>query len=152
MIDIDGNAECKLDDKLRLTLPSKMIKQLSKVEGTDQFIVKPAIDMPCIELYPKPNWDELKERLKTLDRFRPDVRLYLVHFFKGHQFISLDKANRLLLPQKLIQYAGIKKDVVLAPLMDVIQIWDQVIYNKHNEKLPDNFYDITNKALDNKNE
>lgn len=151
MADLFGNATCKLDDKHRLTLPSKLIKQLEGSEDSDQFIVKPNLKNPCIDLYPKENWNEIMQELKKLDRFRPDVQEYLIRFLKGHELVYLDKANRLLLPTRLIDYSKIDKEVIVAPIIDMVQIWDVQLYEKYTE-LPENFDELTNSALDKKNE
>lgn len=151
MADLFGNSTCKLDDKNRLTLPSKLLKQLENGSEWSQFIVKPNLDKPCIDLYPRENWDEIMQKLKKLDRFRPDVQEYLIRFLKGHELIYLDKANRLLMPSKLIAYAGIDKEIILAPIIDMIQIWETARYDKYTE-LPANFNQLANNALDKKDE
>ncbi|HKK10839.1 MAG TPA: hypothetical protein VJ939_08375, partial [Bacteroidales bacterium] len=152
MVDLVGSASCKLDDKYRLTLPSKFLKQIGGEPEMDKFIVKPSLEMPCIELYPKTNWDETMNWLKKLDRLRPEVQTYLLYFLRDHQFMHLDKSNRLLLPGELIAYAGISKEVMLTSQVHIIQIWDYETYREKTSKIPDNFQDITNKALDRKNE
>jgi|GEM_PF-1350628 MraZ protein len=152
MVDLVGSASCKLDDKFRLTLPSKFLKQIGEEPEMDKFIVKPALHMPCIEIYPKTNWDVTMGWLKKLDRLRPEVQTYLLYFLRDHQFIHLDKSNRLLLPGELIEHAGIGKAVMLTSALHVLQVWDYDTYKAKTSEPPANFQEITDKALDKKNE
>lgn len=152
MVDLIGNSTCKLDDKLRITLPSKLIKQLDGEPDMSAFIVKPSLDLPCIELYPKSNWDIKLSQLKRLDRLRPESNMYLLQFLRNHQLIHLDKSNRLLMPGGFIESANIKKDIVLATIIDVIQVWDSETYDKYTKTLPANFHQVAEKALSNNNE
>ncbi len=152
MITINGNATCKLDDKFRLSLPAKFLRQIEALQEKDWFIMKPSLDLPCIELYPKASWVSLqKNELEKLDRLATERQHYLLMFMKNHQLVKLDKSNRLLIPQELLEFANIKKEVMLAPIIDVIQIWDKETYDRETDKLLKNRVNLTNIALSQRN-
>lgn len=45
----------------------------------------------------------------------------------------MDKQGRILLPAVLRAYAGLEKEVVLAGVVNRIEIWDKELWSKTNE-------------------
>ena len=45
-------------------------------------------------------------------------------FYSGAQATTFDKQGRIGLPQNLIEYAGLKRDVVLVGVSDGIEVWN----------------------------
>ena len=50
----------------------------------------------------------------------------------GAASCELDKQGRILLPATLRKFAGIEKDVVLAGLLNHIEIWSEERWNENN--------------------
>jgi MraZ protein len=53
-----------------------------------------------------------------------DAREFNRLFYSGAQEVRLDKQGRIALPQNLIEWAGLKRDVVLAGVSNKIEVWD----------------------------
>ena len=51
-------------------------------------------------------------------------------FFKGTAELSLDNNNRFLIPKRLLDLAGIERDVVMAGQDGRIEIWSSDAYSK----------------------
>lgn len=97
----------KLDDKRRLTIPTELRAEFeSGVVVTRGF-------QNYLHLYPKAVWDELVEPElagNILDETTADLN---VRFRTGKTESLLDgKQGRIQLPQHLLDYAGIKREVV----------------------------------------
>ncbi len=151
MIEFVGSASCKLDDKFRLALPSKFLKQLEGKPENNKFIIKPSLHLPCIEIYPKVNWDVTMGWLRELDQLRPEVQKYMLYFLRDHQYVQLDKSNRLLIPGELISHADIGKEVMLSSQLHILQLWNHGKYKTRTGELPEDFDEITRIALNTKN-
>ncbi len=99
--------ERKLDDKKRLTIPVEL-----RAEFASGFVVTPGFKK-YLHLYPKQVWDgEVEPALKgnILDEATADIN---VQFRKGKIEGPIDaKQGRILLEQHLLDYAGIKKELV----------------------------------------
>ncbi len=99
--------ERKLDDKRRLTIPSEL-----RVEFASGVIVTRGFK-DYLHLYPKSVWDEEVEPLlkgNILDEQTADLN---VQFRTGKSDgVIDDKQGRFSLEQHLLDYAGIKRDVV----------------------------------------
>lgn len=123
-----GEYEVTLDAKGRFLVPAAFKKQLA-AETANQFVICRGIEK-CLTLYPLQTWEPLFEEISKLNDFDPKVREFRRRFFNGATPIELDNAGRMLLPKSLIEYAGLEKDIVLAPAVKQIEIWDAKTYKQ----------------------
>ena len=92
------------------------------------FIIKRAVFQNCLELYPIEEWNKLMEKLNNLNRFVKKNNDFIRRFSAGVQMVELDAAERLLVPKNLADFAKIKKDIVLSSAINIIEIWDNELY------------------------
>lgn len=124
-----GDTSCKLDAKWRLLMPSTFVHQMGKVEPEARFVIKKNIFKKCLELYPIQEWELLIGRIrKKINPFNKQHSEFLTQFHRGTAELSLDASNRLTLPKRLLDEAGIQTEVVLAGVGGLIEIWDKAIY------------------------
>ena len=64
------------------------------------------------------------------------------YFYRGASMLHMDSADRILLPGNLIDYAGLKKDVILFAYHEQIEIWDKVKYFDMLNDEPESFSEI----------
>lgn len=129
MARIIGTHECKVDAKGRLMFPSTFKTQLAS-EIKDGFVVKRNVFQKCLELYPMSEWNIESTRINKLNRFRKKNVDFIRKFMAGVKTIELDNAGRLLIPKDLINFSGIKKEIVLASVVNKIEIWNKEEYEK----------------------
>jgi MraZ protein len=141
-----GEYEATLDSKSRFLLPVGFKKQLPEDDNT-QFVICRGFEK-CLSLYPKKNWEPIFDRISKLDDFDPEVRQFRRYFLNGATNVELDSAGRLLVPQPLKEYAGLEKDIVLAPGVDKIEIWDQTKYKQFFESFsPESFSKLAKQVM-----
>ena len=92
------------------------------------FIIKRAVFQTCLELYPIEEWNKLMEKLNNLNRFVKKNNDFIRRFSAGVQMVELDATERLLVPKNLADFAKIKKDIVLSSAINIIEIWDNELY------------------------
>jgi len=115
-----GEYEHTIDDKNRLTLPSKFRQTFA--EG---IVVTRGMD-GCLFAYTREDWDRLvQSRLATLDPLSQEGRRMQRFFFAGAAETELDKQGRVGLPGALLQHAKLERDVVVAGVHDHLEIWDR---------------------------
>ena len=114
-----GEHEHSLDDKNRLTLPSKLRGAFD--EGV---VVTRGLD-GCLFAYPRGAWEQLAERIQNLDPLAEGSRVMQRHFFAGAAQGELDKQGRLVIPTPLIEHAGLGREVTVAGVFDHLEIWDR---------------------------
>jgi MraZ protein len=146
MIGFLGEYEATLDAKSRFLLPVGFKKQLPDAEN-NQFVMCRGFEK-CLSLYPKSSWDPIFTRISQLDDFDPEVRQFRRYFLNGATAVELDSAGRLLVPQPLKEYAALEKDIVLAPGVDKIEIWDQTKYRQFFESFsPESFSSLAKQVM-----
>ena len=124
-----GVYECKVDVKGRLMLPSGLKKQLLPLLG-DGFVLKRSLFQPCLELYPMSEWEKLVGQVNKLNRFIKEHIDFIRMFTTGLKPIQLDATGRILIPKDLVDFAGIKKKIVVSSVINMIEIWDKDSYEK----------------------
>jgi MraZ protein len=130
MIPLQGEHICRVDAKGRFMLPVALKNQLNATlhEG---FVVKRSIFSPCLELYPRSNWDELNRKIiSKLNRFVKKHNDFIRAYNAGLKELEIDGSGRILIPRDLAVNAGITGDVVVAAKMDCIEIWDKAKYDE----------------------
>ncbi len=128
MSSLIGEFEATVDVKGRVLFPSALKKQLSPETG-DKFVLNRGFEKQ-INLYPFPVWKEVTGEMSKLNLFETDARNFYRRFHNGATETFLDGQGRLLLPQRLVQHAGIKKEIVFYAYSDRIEIWSLSEFNK----------------------
>jgi MraZ protein len=146
---IIGTYECKVDVKGRLMFPVAFKGQLEKVLSKG-FVIKRSIFRKCLELYPMEEWDLESKRINSLNRFRKKNVDFIRKFMAGVKSVELDSTGRLLIPKDLIIYSDIKKEIVLASVVNKIEIWDKSEYEKAVDYDPDEFADLAEEVMGDK--
>ncbi|MEO1451271.1 MAG: division/cell wall cluster transcriptional repressor MraZ [Bacteroidota bacterium] len=128
MASLIGEYGCKLDAKGRFLLPSGLKKQLPENQQSD-FVVNRGFESYLV-LYPIPVWEAEMERLQGLNQYVKRNRDFVRRFLNGAQPVSLDGNGRMLIPKRLMDYAGLKKEMILIAQIDRVEIWDKDAYDK----------------------
>jgi MraZ protein len=141
-----GTCECKVDVKGRLMFPSTLKAQIPSAE-TQGFVVKRSIFRRCLEVYPYEEWKLESVRINKLNRFKKKNVDFIRKFMAGVKLVELDKTGRILIPKELINYGGIQKEIVLASVVNKIEIWDKAEYEKAIDYDPDEFADLAEDVM-----
>lgn len=121
-----GEYSCKVDAKGRVRLPSALLKELEDF-GAHKFVVNRGYKKYLV-LYPEKVWDEISAEVKQLNQFVEKNRIFKRKFLHGASRITLGGSDRINLPQKMLEYANIKNEVVLMGNDDRVEIWDAEAY------------------------
>lgn len=149
MINLIGVYECKADAKGRIMLPSGLKKQLLPVLG-DGFILKRSIFRKCLELYPMSEWNNLVAEVHKLNRFVKENLDFIRMFTSGLKPIELDTTGRLLVPKDLVEFSGVKNNVVVSSVINMVEIWDKDNYEKVINDSDVDFASLAEKVMGNK--
>jgi MraZ protein len=144
-----GDYTCKIDAKGRIILPMAFKKQLP-ASAPDHFVVRRDIFERCLVLYSGDDWDRQVSRIRSsVNPYNREHNIFLRNFFKGTAELTLDGNNRLLIPKRLLELSGIKRDVVLAGQDGRIEIWAADLYEKIDMPV-DDFDNLAEKLLGNR--
>ncbi len=146
MITFIGDYHCKLDSKGRAALPAAFKKQMA-AELTSGFVIKRDVFDKCLVLYPMKEWERQNELIRRrTNPFNKEHTRFLRMFFSGTAEVQADATQRILIPKRLLEYAGIKGEVVLAGQYGKIEIWSPGDYESFT-KADDEFASLAEKIL-----
>lgn len=115
MDSVTGTYEHSIDTKGRLFLPAKLREELGSVcyltMGMDQ----------CLAIYPEESWKVFTDKFSSLPMTQSKVMRPL---FANAAKCEPDSQGRVILPQRLRNYAGLTKDVVIIGVHNRAEIWD----------------------------
>ncbi len=131
-----GEYHHNLDEKGRLAVPIKFRVELAK--GA---VVTKGLDN-CLFLYTKIEWQKLADRLARLPIGPANTRAFSRLMLAGAMPVDIDKQGRIILPDYLRKYAGLKKKCIVAGLYSRMEIWDSLAWEKYKLGTEKNSGDI----------
>lgn len=108
-----------IDEKKRLSIPAKFRPELGK-----KAIITRGIDS-CLVVYPIVEWEKVAAKLEALPSGQGNARGFTRIMLSGAADVELDKLGRILVPDHLVQYAFLKKNVAIIGLSNRIELWDE---------------------------
>ncbi len=137
-----GEYKHSLDDKSRLTIPSKFREDLGA-----SFVMTRGLD-GCLFLFPRADWSLIEQKLRAMPLTRADARQFSRFFFSGAAELDLDKQGRVLVPQNLRDYAGITMECVIIGVGTRIEIWDELKWSTYADEASDGFDELAERLVD----
>jgi len=125
-----------IDDKRRLAIPSKLRKDLGK-----KAVVTRGLEN-CLVLYPEKEWGILAQKLASLPTSKQEARGFSRLMLAGAMDVLLDGLGRILVPDYLVKYASLRKNVAIIGLGNRIEIWDQTKWEEYKRKTENKVEDI----------
>ncbi len=129
-----GISAINLDVKGRLAIPTRYREEL--LENFDgQLVVTVAVNERCVGepgclwLYPLAEWERLEQtisKLPTLNKMAGKLRRFLIG---NATECEMDAQGRLLLPEKLREFAQMDKKLILVGQLNKFEIWNDAAWN-----------------------
>jgi MraZ protein len=151
MITFIGDYTVRLDSKGRLSFPAAFKRQSRQVVQ-DGFVLKRDLFEKCLIMYPMEEWERQNKIIRSrTNPYNKEHARFLRMFFSGTAEVTLDANNRMLIPKRLMDYAGIIGEVVLAGQSGKIEIWASDQYGSVSQ-VDDDFAAMAEKILGGSND
>lgn len=124
-----GYNPVNLDAKGRLAVPTKYREELNELCG-GVLVLTLNLDR-CLSLYPKSEWEVIEQKLRQAPALNKNVKKLQRLIFGHATYCELDNQGRLMLPEKLREYAGLNKRVALIGQRTMFEIWDDDIWSQN---------------------
>ncbi|MFA6233077.1 MAG: division/cell wall cluster transcriptional repressor MraZ [Bacteroidota bacterium] len=140
MAGFKGKYDHSVDDKGRVSLPSKIRKALTP-EAKDSFVITRGYENSLV-LYPLDAWNRYETQMSTeLNTHREEDRLFVRMIMMWAQEVTLDRQSRIMIPQELMEIAGISTQVVIIGALEKIEVWSPEFFRAYNERFADTTYE-----------
>jgi MraZ protein len=116
---LTGTHPRTLDDKKRLALPKRVREQIGEVT---QLFVTPGADQ-SLWIYTKEELERLSVKLDQTPANDAEARVFRRLFYAQMEAVDLDRTGRMLIPERLVQFAGLEHDVILLGVRDHLELW-----------------------------
>ena len=127
-----GNYSHSIDAKNRLIIPAKLKEQL----GANITIIKDSDKCLCV--YSEEEWKNYTAKFNELTK--SEAKAVARYIYSNAIEVQPDSQGRVLLPQNMVDYAGIVKNVVTVGCGKYVEIWAEERWNEMNmAEEPENF-------------
>ena len=127
-----------IDEKNRLSIPAKYRKSLELINDKT-FVLTRGFDA-CLFLYPLDEWKLVENQLSSLSSIKGKHRNFVRSIVRYANYVKYDSQGRIQIPDSLLEYANIKKNITVIGLIKKIELWNQETLDKY-EKNKNNFTD-----------
>jgi MraZ protein len=119
-----------LDEKGRLNIPAKLREQI-KSDHETPLVLTLGFDQSLF-LYPMDAWKKIEDQLSSLNGLSPEVRQFQRMILGNSDEVELDQQGRIIISPILRKEAGLSKSVVIAGMLQRIEIWDKEKYESYH--------------------
>ena len=137
-----GEYTYSLDTKRRLSIPTKLRKSLGS-----KAVITRGLDN-CLFLFSTTEWEKLAKRLSELPFQKADARGFTRFMLAGATETAIDSLGRILIPDYLKVYAGLKKKAIIAGLSNRVEIWDETRWRTYNQKTEKEMEDMAERLTE----
>lgn len=125
---LTGTYSRALDDKRRVAVPKRLRDDFGEKELRGLYVA-PGTDRSLV-LYSPEGFHRLAERLEGRSANRTEVRNYLRLFYSQAERLDLDNQGRIRIPDRLAEFAGLQREVMLLGVHDHAEIWDRDLWEQ----------------------
>ena len=121
-----GSTHAKLDAKNRFVLPQQMRFGLVE-EGILEFTIALGLG-GCLAIYRRSDIDKIVQKFQSKQHIGKYQKFFTLFFSTLHQ-TTCDKVGRTVLPPVLKKAIDIKSEIVIAGVLNKIEIWPREQYD-----------------------
>ena len=97
-----------------------------------KIVITPGLDN-CLFVFTMGQWKKISERLSQSSMLQADSRSFNRFMFGGAVEIDIDSIGRMLIPDFLIERAGLKSRVAVIGVEDRVEIWNEEAWGNYKK-------------------
>ncbi len=118
-----------LDPKKRIALPSKFRKELGK-----KIVITRGLDN-CLFIYPMKTWQKVSQKIAGLPMGQADTRGFGRFMLSGAVESEVDSIGRILVPDFLKDFSGLKTHVAIIGVHDRVELWNEKAWSEYKGRI-----------------
>lgn len=116
-----------IDDKNRVSLPSKFRKEMGK-----KIVITPGFDN-CLFIFTAKEWIKISEQLSTPSFLQSDSRGLNRYMFGGATEVDVDSIGRILIPDFLKVRIGLNDKAALIGVKNRVEVWNEKAWSDYRQ-------------------
>lgn len=124
-----GEYKHSLDPKKRMAIPAKFRKEIG-----EKAVITKGLDQ-CLFVYPMSEWEKVAEKLSGLPTGSADTRNFVRLFLSAATDVEMDSLGRILIPDNLKQFAGLKDKAVIVGVYKRLEIWSEDNWENYKQRI-----------------
>lgn len=141
-----GEYEHAIDRKGRIIIPSKY-REVFREHYVEKFFITRGLDR-CLFVFTEEEWRLQEKEFRKMPFTRAEARKFNRLYFSGACEVTCDKQGRILLPQYLKDYAGIRRDVMILGISNRIEIWAREKWKEFYKDAEQGFEDVAERMVE----
>lgn len=125
-----GEYSHRLTEGNRLALPKKIRAEISG----DEVILAAGFES-CIAGFDRKMWEEIAKKQLEVPLYETRGRVLRRQMFANAMILPIDSQGRVVLPQSLTNWAGIKEEVTVIGTGDHFEIWDNSKWQEYSKTI-----------------
>src|SRR5438046_276549 len=143
---LSGTYTRSLDEKQRLAIPKRLCEEFNEPDLKNLFVA-PGTDKSLV-LYSPAGFEKLARKTAKRSSNSVEVRNYKRLFYARAERVELDAQGRIRIPERLVEFAGLSRDVVLVGVHDHAEIWDAAAWDEFLKSQGPGFDEIATQAFE----
>lgn len=123
-----GEYKHSVDEKGRMAVPAKFRPELAHAA-----VITRGLDR-CLYVFTQAEWEAMAQKIKALPMTNANARAFQRLMLSGATEVEFDAQGRVLIPEYLRTYAGLKKQAVVAGVYSRLEIWDEDAWTAYKTK------------------
>lgn len=120
-----------LDGKRRITIPSDWRAEA----GDKTFFVLKGVGVPCLYVFTAKDMAKRLEKVRSISVANFEAQQFIRSIFSSADRVELDGTGRIRVSDRLLEYAGVVNQVVLAGAGGRFELWSPELWNKQNSQV-----------------
>ena len=134
-MNVTGEIDVTLDEKNRLTLPSEFRREIPDPAVKISKGRKKFLQLLTVEKWEEEFGSKINKNTNLFSEEDLNIRQ---KYIGSTRDVKIDSAGRILIPERLLRYAGITKDCVVVGMGEMLAIWDTETYDKSSDENDEN--------------
>lgn len=130
MVVFTGLFDFALDEKNRLSIPSKMREEMEKKGEGKRLYLVPGIPETTLWMYTEPQFQKLAADLQSSLAPEANLLAFKQTLFSNAETLDIDSGGRVVIPARHIQMSGLTREVTLRGVFDHIEILSRAAFDE----------------------
>ena len=126
VIQFMGTHQTRFDAKGRMSIPAAFRTELRNkaTDASTALVMRRSHKHPCIEAWPAEGFQALAAAFERLDLFSDDQEDLTTALYADAWPVEPDKEGRIVVPDSLVQHAGLTDSALFMGMGRLFQIWE----------------------------